>query len=151
MYASTHNDNIGSISSGTMRTKDLLPAFLRELERQEKLTIAHKKLAKEISARMGSDDYYESEELDYDLGELFDALEEYCMPYFWFGAHPGDGADYGYWLSETFEEDFDDLKVSDLSEIPKNHTGEVLLINDHGNMTLYNCARGRLYEVWSIA
>lgn len=151
MYASTHNNNIGSISSETMRLEDLIPAFLYDLEHQNKLTIAHKKLAKEISARMAADDYHDLEDAACDLEELGEALQEYCMPYFWFGAHPGDGADYGYWLSETFEEDFDDLKVSDLSEIPKNHTGEVLLINDHGNMTLYNCARGRLYEVWSIA
>lgn len=133
-----------------MRSEDLIPEFLYCLEQQDKLTGAHKKLVREINERMESEDYFESEESDWDLEELFDTLEEYAMPYFYFGAHPGDGADYGYWLSEDMESDFNGLKVSDLSEIETGYTGEVLLVNDHGNMTLFNCARGRLYEIWSI-
>jgi hypothetical protein len=50
----------------------------------------------------------------------------------------------------VFEEDFDGLKVSDLSEVPPGHTGEVLLVNDHGNMSLYNCNRGGHREVWGV-
>ena len=94
--------------------------------------------------------YFESEQPGWDLEALFDALEAYCLPYFYFGAHPGDGADYGYWLSDEWEQGFDGLKVSDTSEVPRDYTGEVLLVNDHGNMTLYACTRGRLREVWAI-
>ena len=83
---------------------------------------------------------------------MFDALGEYALPYFYFGAHPGDGADYGYWLSEDFEYEFDGKKISDLSELTEEDKGqEVLHINDHGNMTLYWCdAKGNLEEIWAV-
>ena len=100
---------------------------------------------------MEAGDYYETEDSGYDLEDLFDALNEYAMPGFYFGSHPGDGADYGFWLDEDIEHNFDGLKVDDLSEIPTGYIGEVLHVNDHGNMTLYyNGANGRLYEIWSI-
>ena len=133
-----------------MRPEDLVPSFLWELEHQDKLTREHRKLISEINSRIDTDDYYDSDDADYDLGALFDALQEYCMPYFYFGAHPGDGADYGYWLSEYMEYDFEGLKVSDLSEVETGYTGEVLHVNDHGNMSLYQASNGRLYEVWAI-
>lgn len=85
-----------------------------------------------------------------DLETLFDILNNHALPYFYFGAHPGDGADFGYWLSEEFESDFDGLKVSDLAEVPKAHSGEVLQVSDHGNMTLYAYTRGRAREVWAL-
>lgn len=146
------NHNIGSISSGTMREEDLIPAFLSELQSQKPCKQAHKKLIREIEARMESENYYESEDEDstFDLEALFDALNEYAPPYFYFGAHPGDGADYGYWLTEGFVEEFDGLKVNDTSEVPKGYRGEVLHVNDHGNVTLYVANRLGLHEVWGI-
>lgn len=47
-------------------------------------------------------------------------------------------------------DDFDGLRVSDLSEVPDDYTGEVLHVNDHGNMTLYACTDGECSEVWSV-
>ena len=46
--------------------------------------------------------------------------------------------------------DFDGLKVSDTGDVPADYSGEVLHINDHGNMTLYSAERGKLTEIWSI-
>lgn len=143
--------NIGSVSHGTMCPEDLIPAFLDELRAQPDLTAVHQTLINEIEIRMEAEDYFDSEESYWDLHEsLFDALNEYAPTGFYFGAHPGDGSDYGFWLSESFVEDFDGLKVSDLSEVPTNHTGEVLLVNDHGNMSLYAYSRGKRRELWSI-
>jgi hypothetical protein len=142
--------NIGSVSHATMRHEDLIPSFLWELEHQTPTKRAHLKLAREIRKRMDADDYFESEDSDFDLEALFDALDAYAPAYFYFGSHPGDGADYGYWLSDSFQEDFDGLKVSDTSEIPRGYSGEVLHVNDHGNMTLYKYARGRSTELWAI-
>jgi hypothetical protein len=171
------NHNIGSVSSGTMRAEDLIPAFLSELRFQKPLRREHRKLVREITQRMDADythdheaegckcnglglwncgmnqdaeNYFGTENADYDLESLFDALNEYAPAYFYFGAHPGDGSDYGYWLSEGFAEDFDGMKVSDLSEVPTGFSGEVLNVNDHGNMTLYAYSRGRGREVWGI-
>jgi hypothetical protein len=112
---------------------------------------------------MEADDYFESEESDWDLESLFDALGEYAAPYFYFGAHPGDGSDYGFWLSENWDEDFeplpdcisgdrypDHIKVSDLSEVPSWFRGEVAVVNDHGNVTLYVKTARTLREVWAV-
>lgn len=160
MTKNNYSRNIGSVSSGTMRAEDLIPDFIWELKQVKPLRREHQKLIREIEARLNSDestmpytcpeDYFVSEDAGFDLEALFDALNNYALPYFYFGAHPGDGADYGFWLSEGFKDDFDGLKVSDTSEVPKGYTGEVLHVNDHGNMTLYAYSRGRAREIWAI-
>ena len=94
--------NMGSVSCGTMREEDLIPAFIYCLKSQKPLHRNHRKLVREIESAMESEGYFDSEEASYDLNDgLFDALQEYCLPYFYFGSHPGDGADYGFWLSDT--------------------------------------------------
>lgn len=144
--------NIGSISHGTMLPEDVIPALMDELASQKPCRKEHKKLLREIRRSMTElkDNYFESEDAMHDCESLFDALNEYAPPYFYFGAHPGNDSDYGYWLSEYWEESFDGLKVSDTSDIPRGYTGEVLYVNDHGNATLYRVVRGRRYEIWSI-
>lgn len=150
--------NMGSVISGTMRPEDLIPAFLAELENQTPTKREHQKLVREITRQIDSPDsedepsYYESDGALWDLESLLEALQDYCLPYFYFGAHQGDGADYGYWLSESWEDSIPDgaLKVSDTSEIPRGYTGEVFLVNDHGNLTLFKVVRGRKYEVWGV-
>jgi hypothetical protein len=145
---------IGSISSGTMRNEDLIPDFvwtLKHLAKEWKRK-DHLNLCKEIEKRMKDEGYFESDDAEYDLNEdLFDALNEYAAPYFYFGSHPGDGSDYGFWLSEFIEDDFDGIKVSDLSEVPKDYFGEILHINDHGNMSLYTKSKTQKPKpVWDI-
>lgn len=133
---------IGSVSHGTMRPEDLIPTFidtLRELDpaRADQFAI----------------EWQESRQADRDaiLEELFDALNDHAPAYFYFGAHPGDGSDYGFWLGEFAMEDFDGLKVSDTSEVPDDYQGEVMHVNDHGNATLYVAdGKGNLAEVWSL-
>jgi hypothetical protein len=144
---------LGSISHGTMRNEDLIPDFVWELEHLAKINGRkdHLALCKEINGRMEEEGYYESESADYDLNEdLFNALNDYAGPYFYFGSHPGDGSDHGFWLSDMIEYDFDGLKVEDLAEIPKDYAGEILVVNDHGNMSLYSKAKTqRPREIWS--
>lgn len=138
---------VGTVSHATMRKEDLIPSFTSELRwlghRSKELTRI------ERESRKG-DSYYESEESDYDLQSLFDMLDSHAPPYMYFGSHPGDGADYGFWISDSLEYDFDGLKVDDLSDVPADYTGEVLEVNDHGNMTLYSAKRGKLTEVWGV-
>jgi hypothetical protein len=150
------NSNIGSVSCGTMRDEDLIPAFVSELERQKPLRREHRKRLTRIQRWMDRPNYYTANhegaetEATYDLEWLFEALDCYSPAYFSFGAHPGDGADFGFWLSECFMGDFDGLKVSDLSEVPTGYTGEVLQVSDHGNMSLYAYSRGRGRELWAV-
>lgn len=42
-------------------------------------------------------------------------------------------------------------KVSDLAEVPRDYAGEILMVNDHGNTSLYVKARTQEpREIWSI-
>lgn len=140
---------IGSISEGTMLEKDLIPSFVWELRhlkhRSKQLTQIEKSMQKE--------GYYDSEQCDYDLDSLFDMLNAHSPDYCYFGAHEGDGACYGFWVSMEILEnpkDFDILSVSDTSDIPSDYTGHVLHVNDHGNATLYLKTARKLTEIWSI-
>lgn len=138
-----------------MREQDLIPAFCEELRylghRSRKLSIIERRVNRALNGKYGEDDaYFTDEESLWDLESLFDMLNEHALPYMYFGAHIGDGSDYGFWVSEDIEECFDGLMVSDLSEVPEKYTGEVLNVNDHGNLTLYSVKRGKFSETWGI-
>lgn len=163
----------GSISSGTMRSEDLIPAFSAALDSLKdelitscpsdfKGTEATKSevsridlFLTEIERRQESvDDYWESEDADHDLDGLFDELQNFAPPYCSFSSHPGDGADYGFWVHKDMIADAkyenEILPVDDTSEVPNDYSGMVLHVNDHGNMTLFSATAGELSEIWSI-
>lgn len=158
---------IGSVSSGTLRTEDLLEAFTDELQATyertgEKVPPADKKLIKEARAilnRMDDDEFANEEDADaaeYLVNEeLVDALESLAPSYIYFGGHEGDPADIGWWVSiESLEEDArsgEVLKVDAGDELPKGYTGLVMDVSDHGNVTLYHAVKGeRKAELWGI-
>lgn len=142
--------SFGSISSGTMRTEDLVSAYASELEYQMDRQVARfprRDMRKTINDAGRITDY-DSEEAGYCLDDLIGHLETFAPPYAYFGGHEGDGADYGYWLSL---DDFDGLTVDDTADVPRDYSGEVLHVNDHGNATLYVAnGRGKLREVWAL-
>lgn len=151
---------IGTISHGTGRTIDLLDAFSAELRRI---------LGKEGSESWpyattlrGADDCVaEIEETDVEpadageiVNELIDYLNEFAPPYCYFGSHEGDGSDFGFWPSrEAIEDavaDGDLLRVEDAGELPEGYVGEWLLVNDHGNATLFTRIQApQDVEAWS--
>lgn len=147
--------SFGSVSHGTLRSEDLIPDFAYELRRYARKGSGHKKLAQDAERALarsqkapGSADL--EDELPEYVNDLIDALTEYAPAYGYFGSHPGDGSDFGFWLSESWEDDFDGLRVSDTSEVPRSYRGEVLHVNDHGNATLYLASWGKLTEIWSV-
>ena len=85
-----------SLSHGTLLNDDLIPAFYEFLES------INFKAADEIYNDV---DYYyilefghyDSETAYYLLDELFDKLNELAPDGYYFGAHPGDGSDFGFW------------------------------------------------------
>lgn len=108
-------DCLGTLSHATMRSEDLIPAFVDALDSiRESITlypagIAGKGLEPQACAEAARiDDLLawvenESECVDREsdvVTELFDALDEFAPTGFYFGAHPDDGCDYGYWESE---------------------------------------------------
>lgn len=52
-------------------------------------------------------------------------------------------------IADALSDSFDGLKVEDTSEIPADYRGEVLHINDHGNVTLYLKTARKLKELAS--
>jgi len=139
----------GSISHGTMRNEDLIPVFADTLEELDKANDGnHSDLIHD--ANLVED--FENDEAYFILEDLFNALDEYSAPYCYFGAHEGDGSDYGFWFSEdAVDATFDGLKVNDLSEVPDDYVGEIFLTNDHGNLIfLVQELKPVLREVWAI-
>jgi hypothetical protein len=94
----------GAISSGTLRTQDLLRTFADEYERV--LPFNGKRLANEARdmATLLETAYrnpHRVDEADEMLSDLIDALNDIAMREgLYFGAHEGDGACFGYWEPE---------------------------------------------------
>jgi hypothetical protein len=151
---------LGSISSGTMRPEDLIPVFENELEELD--SGAYQQIMEEYNEK----DYIaafdeeitgvnDTTERDYYYMEaLYDALNDVAPAFCYFGAHEGDGADYGFWISEeAIRDGIHDgtiIQVDAGDEWPDpmpEDVGYVLEVTDHGNMTLYSVSHGRLWSV----
>jgi len=93
----------GTIIHATMITQDLIPAFLDELNRVNPMGYAQMMVNNAMPPSYAMDDdedeWWDDEAYSY-LEMLFDALDEESPEGFYFGAHPGDGSDYGYWKTE---------------------------------------------------
>ena len=136
--------SIGSISSGTLRAADLLGTFADELEyhvqrnAKEWCSDDGRKRRDELLAlvtetRDGSIED-EGDLADAVLEELQDALGEFAPPYTYFGAHEGDGADFGYWPSWDAIEELPQVEDGDEA---KALGEDCRFVNDHGNVTIY--------------
>jgi len=150
---------IGEISHGTLRNQDLASAMLPLLQ----AVGADKSLVADIDNIASMDDMddpspYESSEA---VNEAMDALDEHAPPYCYFGFHEGDGSSLGVWPNiEWMDEDSrygELLKVSDLADLDgkPEYDGLVMLVNDHGNVTLYSATStpagtNIVEEIWSI-
>lgn len=101
----------GTVSYGTLRNEDLLSSFSDELE------FLVQQNAEEWVGKPGRRDMYlalvgearevnpASEEAHYLIDELCDCLNDFAPPGHYFGTHPGDGADFGFWPDVDFEEE----------------------------------------------
>jgi hypothetical protein len=85
---------IGSVSSGTLRPEDLIPCFLDEVKRYG---IEHPDF-EDMRKRCRSKNYFKTEDAALDLELLICLLDAMAPPYVYFGAHPGDGSDFGFWV-----------------------------------------------------
>lgn len=154
--------SIGSVSTGTLRSEDLIPALHDELESQlfmQDRTAENRETIDQLHAVYGriQDECWDEAgefvlpEFDSEIvDELCDALSQFAPPYCYFGAHPGDGADFGYWPSLESLDDSDALRVDDTGDVPADYSGEVIHVNDHGNLTLYVADHGKLTEVFGV-
>jgi hypothetical protein len=139
-----------------MRECDLIPAFL-DVADSLRLSKADRATVRDIAKRLNADNYYDSDDSADDCSDLFDLLGNYCPAYTYFGAHEGDGADYGVWVSfESLEDDARNggsiYKINAGEDFPKPNTtiaDYLMVVTDHGNVTLYRKAGNRWIEEWS--
>jgi len=127
--------DFGTIIHGTLLPEDLAEAFADEIER--------------LSGNRPTYDTDDMESLILDIVEMSDALNEYAPPYGYFGSHPGDGSDFGFWPDMYRVEDLP--KVSDPVELDTMPHEDTVFVSDHGNVTLYGWDEARgWFEVWAI-
>jgi hypothetical protein len=90
---------VGTVIHGTLRPEDLIPAFAYELNLchgREGRNMLHLELLDAAEFFENSTD----EEQHYLLQELMEALNTYAPMDCYFGAHQGDGSDFGFWPAE---------------------------------------------------
>jgi hypothetical protein len=162
--------SIGSISHGTLKTNDLLSAFISEMESLMLVNGDFFSKPENFSSRdllnnligeaqdcFGDDG--EIKEDSEDLAEQLvnedfpDKFGEYFAPSFcYFGTHPGDGSDFGFWPIDIEEiKEQVEFVSSESQEWPDDDfKGEFLHINERGNCTLYVRENGKDREIWSL-
>ena len=129
---------LGSISAGTWRMEDLLPAFTNVLER---LDGSHELIQK---ADQFIDRWDEENVMEITWGEelvdkLQAAMNEFCPPFIYFGAHKDDPTDFGFWL------DYAALEAA----MKHNYVDEVRVnVCLHGNIGVSDLYTGE--HIWVI-
>ena len=94
---------------GTHRACDLIPAFLEVIENTPEYTQIMQTNDSNLQVIFDPsanerDERWESDDMCYFLNEeLFDILDSYAPEGYYFGAHPGDGSDFGYWESSVLD------------------------------------------------
>lgn len=106
-------DFSGTVSEGTMRPQDLLPAIMDVLREYypeayqlvTSIVISEFNIAYRNLRNIGEHIAWQSEEMSWIVNEVaWDAMNEIAPDSYYFGAHPGDGANYGFWLIDYWEE-----------------------------------------------
>jgi hypothetical protein len=102
VLAAHEHKHEGSLSHATMRPEDLIPCFERYLkehapEKHAEIMAEYPEYEKLGEAFYDNDNY---ETALYMLESLFNALDTLAPDGHYFGAHPGDGSDYGFWEVE---------------------------------------------------
>jgi hypothetical protein len=154
---------LGSISWGTLRPEDLIPAFVDALDSlREKLSLSCHRgeeletvqevsrldgLLGELEASQREDGYWDGESPTWDIDTLTDELDAFAPPYCYFGTSEGDGSDFGFWpMIDSLEEACENgevIKLASGDEWPADELAErpdvdgVCYVTDHGNVSFF--------------
>lgn len=161
MHSTTKTLRIGSVSSGTLKEMDLVDAFLGALEevdsdRYFQIRDDEYSTLLEACQEYGDDEMMTIERARLSANNLIDyladILNDYVPDFCAFDTLEGDGAEYGVWVDEDalqhgiYEGDI--LVVDDAPDFPlAGDYTHALVVNDHGNRTLYT-ARGTI--CWEV-
>jgi hypothetical protein len=145
---------MGTIVHGSLKPEDIGPPCLDVARR----ILGSRKRSKRISEVML--DAHRANRRDWQgehdteiLDDLMDVLTEIAPPFVHFGCSEGDGSDFGFWpdidLMEEMAKAGSLKKVSGLEDLPKDFRGDVMIVNDHGNIS-YGIVNSRGYrEIWA--
>jgi len=92
-----------TVSRATHRPQDLVPAFMEVLKELDPVAYSAHAVAMfplppaYVADEGDSSEWWDSEECMDLLYCLFQELDAVAPEGFYFGAHPGDGSDYGFW------------------------------------------------------
>ena len=148
---------LGSISTGTLRTLNLLEAFASEAE--ARCGDMATKAVSTARIYLDPDAIVDDEQAQETLDELRFLLEDSCPPFVYFGTHPGDGADFGFWVDwDKLEEARQYIKIfpNEQPERPNNLEPDdeylrdynvMVQVSDHGNVTVMDMERNVLWSV----
>ena len=146
---------LGTVSHGTLLASDLIPIMTDTLEGLIVLNghflalPENRELRDRLNNAMGmGQDWSEGAE---NTGELMceilpDALGEFAPPYCYFGNTEGDGSDFGFWPNMEAINDLPHEGTYDPNDEDREHS-DYKSVNDHGNVTVYNCYGAVLLEL----
>lgn len=103
---SIHANLNETVIQATLRTCDLVPAFLEVIKDTPEYVQITQSNVSELQVIFDaiaddSDERWDTEYMSYFLNEeLFDVLNSYAPEGYYFGAHIGDGSDFAYWECE---------------------------------------------------
>jgi hypothetical protein len=150
---------IGPISEGTLRPEDLIPTFAGELRARGGENFVNTTL---LYAEDYDPESFPSENVDWLLNELEDALNETAPLGTYFGTSEGDGACFGFWIDPAIVENPEEHGVLDLpagtdlttivatvvGEPPAPYRGHLMLVGDHDNISFGYYDDKGFHETW---
>lgn len=94
-----------TVSRATLRNQDLIPAFLNALAHldppvYEQMTMGIREETAQYGEELWEDDdseWWYTESAYWVLEQLIDSLDACSPDGYYFGAHEGDGSDFGFW------------------------------------------------------
>lgn len=99
----------GTVIHGTLRSQDILPAILDRLAKDlpthyAQLVALPFSYIPNWAQEDDESEWWNSEECIEKIDEIFDLLNSHGHEHgYYFGVHPGDGSDIGYWPLELLE------------------------------------------------
>ena len=139
---------IGTISHGTLRTQDLIPAFYAELKRLDPARAAdwaRKTLLTPDNWEDSKSAIWDTSYTAEDLDALYDLLNECAPDGVYFGAIEGDGSDFGFWrIDEPEPAPKPDAKSTYLMFPPPDATSTYLI--DGSRLLKLKAVAKRLYS-----
>lgn len=145
---------LGSISHGTLRPEDLLPAFADTLESFNPSDDLVQE-ARKVWEDLGNDKPDADELASEIINDLIDTIQCFCPPFVYFGAIEGDGSGFGFWPDiDSLEEArrYAIMKDADYWTLPDDYEfleedNVWVHVNDHGNVTVLTNNDGEPGEV----